>query len=72
MSDIRFASRRVPEAENLDDLPGFMLLTLCVHGRGHAAENLPRAVSANSRVRDPHASILTSAPSLLAQLALMR
>ena len=30
-----------------------MLLTICIHGRGHAADDLPRAVRSNPRVRDP-------------------
>src|SRR4029077_5721335 len=30
------------------------LLAICVYGRGHAAENLPRAVSPDPCVRDPH------------------
>jgi len=31
-----------------------LLLTICIHGRGHAANDLPRAVRSNPRVRDPH------------------
>ena len=30
-----------------------MLLTGCIHGRGHAANDLPRAVRSSPRVRDP-------------------
>ena len=29
------------------------LFTLGIHGRGHATDDLPRAVGANPRVRDP-------------------
>ena len=30
-----------------------MLLTSCSHGRGHATDDLPRAVRSSPRVRDP-------------------
>ena len=30
-----------------------MLLTSCIHGRGHATDDLPRAVRSSPRVRDP-------------------
>ena len=31
-----------------------MLLAICIHGRGHATDDLPRAVRSSPRVRDPY------------------
>ena len=31
-----------------------MLLASCIHGRGHASDDLPRPVRSDPRVRDPH------------------
>ena len=47
------SAARNSEALGKVNLIGDQLLTIGVHGSGHAAENLPRAVSTNPRVRDP-------------------